>query len=55
MLGCQIPDSVVFPEYSCENPDMKDPLYSTKTGMYLEHIGLDNLLFAWGHDEYLYR
>jgi len=24
-------------------------------GIYKENCGLDNLKFAWGHDEYMYR
>lgn len=25
MVGCRIPDTVVFPEYNALNPDMHDP------------------------------
>lgn len=25
VVGCRIPDSVVFPEFNAHNPDMKDP------------------------------
>ena len=34
---------------------MHNPKYNTKYGMYEPHCGLDNLKFAWGHDEYMYR
>lgn len=56
MVGCAIPDNaVVFPEFNQLNPDMKNPLYNTACGMYEPHCGLEKLLFAWGHDEYMYR
>lgn len=56
VVGCDIPEeAVVFPEFNKLNPDMNDPRYSTKNGIYEEHCGLDNLMFAWGHDEYMYR
>ena len=56
VVGCAIPsDAVVFPEFNALNPDMKDPRYNTPNGMYEPRCGLDKLLFAWGHDEYMYR
>ncbi|CAI5707388.1 hypothetical protein KXD40_007673 [Peronospora effusa] len=55
VVGCKIPDSVVFPECNATNPDMSDPRYNTKYGMYEPHCGFTNLKFAWGHDEYLYQ
>jgi inositol oxygenase len=56
VVGCKIPDdAVVFPAFNKLNPDMINPLYSTTYGMYEPKCGLDNLCFAWGHDEYLYR
>jgi inositol oxygenase len=56
IVGCEIPDdAVVFPEFNKLNPDMNDSRYNTKNGIYEEHCGLDNLKFAWGHDEYMYR
>ena len=54
VLGCKIPDSVVFPEFNKLNPDMKDPRYNTETGVYKRGCGLKNLNIAWGHDEYAY-
>ena len=29
VLGCRIPDTVVFPEYNALNPDMEDARYNT--------------------------
>lgn len=56
VVGCRIPsDAVVFPEFNKLNPDMHDPRYNTKLGCYEPHCGLDKLMFAWGHDEYMYR
>lgn len=56
VVGCQIPDeAVVFPQFNSLNPDMHDDRYNTPNGMYEAHCGLDQLCFAWGHDEYVYR
>jgi len=56
VLGCKIPDNaVVFPEFNSLNPDMSDSRYNTEHGVYSHHCGLDRLMFAWGHDEYMYR
>mmetsp|Transcript_104 Transcript_104/g.120 ORF Transcript_104/g.120 Transcript_104/m.120 type:complete len:309 (+) Transcript_104:114-1040(+) len=56
VVGCQIPDdAVVFPEFNELNPDTHDCHYSTKNGIYNENCGLDELKFAWGHDEYMWR
>jgi len=55
VLGCEIPESVVFPQYNSLNPDTSDPRYNTKYGIYEPNCGLKNLKYAWGHDEYLYQ
>ena len=56
VVGCQIPfDAVVFPQFNKLNPDMADARYNTPYGIYKPHCGLDELMFAWGHDEYMYR
>lgn len=34
---------------------MKDSRYNSELGIYTEGCGLDNVRFAYGHDEYLYR
>jgi inositol oxygenase len=54
-VGCRIPDGVVYPEFNSLNPDMKDPVLSSELGIYEEGCGLENLIMAWGHDEYMYR
>jgi len=55
IVGCRIPDTVVFPEFNQLNQDMQNPAYNTEYGIYQPHCGLHNLTFAWGHDEYLYQ
>lgn len=56
VVGCKIPpEAVVFPEFNNLNPDEHDPRYNTEHGVYAPHCGLDELMFAWGHDEYMYR
>ena len=55
VVGCKIPDCTVFPEFNSLNPDMQDDRYNTELGMYQPYCGMDNLNFAYGHDEYLYR
>lgn len=37
-----------------ENADFNNPKYNTKTGIYSEGCGLENVLMSWGHDDYMY-
>jgi len=56
VVGCKLPDdAVILPELNSLNPDMSDPRYNTQCGIYEPHCGIDKLMFAWGHDEYMYR
>jgi len=55
VVGVPIPESAVFPEFNELNPDRDLPEFQGPTGMYEAHCGIENLLFAYGHDEYLYR
>lgn len=55
VVGCKIPDSVVHPQYNSLNKDSHDPRYNTELGMYSKGCGLDNVMFAYGHDEYIYQ
>lgn len=55
VVGCQIPDVTVFPEFNSLSPDAADSRYNTPLGMYSAHCGLHNLHFAYGHDEYMYQ
>jgi len=54
-LGCAFSDKVIFNQFFQENPDINHPVYSQKLGVYSEGVGLDNVTFSWGHDEYLYQ
>ena len=55
IVGCQLPEKIVFPEYNKENKDKDNPKYSTKLGIYSKNCGLENVKCSWGHDEYLYQ
>jgi len=56
VVGCAVGESVVLRDATFgDNPDVKDPRYNTRLGMYSEGCGLDALTLSWGHDEYLYR
>ena len=37
------------------NPDVNNPDYNTKLGVYEKGVGLDNLTVSFGHDEYLFQ
>ena len=55
LVGCKIPDSVVFPEFNKLNPDMYNPAYNTEHGIYTPGQGIMSAHFAFGHDEYMYQ
>jgi inositol oxygenase len=55
IVGCKIPDEIIFPEFNDLNPDMRDERYNTKYGIYKKKCGLENCLVSYGHDEYLYE
>lgn len=54
-VGCAFDDSIIYPGTFEGNIDSKDPIYSTKHGIYTPGCGLDNVMLSWGHDEYLYH
>jgi inositol oxygenase len=54
-IGCEFATSNVYNEFYDQNPDSINPSYNTKFGIYKEGIGLDNVHFSYGHDEYLYQ
>jgi inositol oxygenase len=54
IIGCELPENIVYPEFNKDNPDMLDERYNSKIGIYKENCGLDNVRCSWGHDEYLY-
>ncbi len=53
--GCAYSQKIVFPQFFAENPDSRDPRFRTRTGVYEENCGLDNVFLSWGHDEYIYN
>ncbi|KAL5531169.1 hypothetical protein ACEPAG_4045 [Sanghuangporus baumii] len=55
VVGCAFSDKNIYPETFANNPDSKDPVYSSEYGIYKPHCGLDNVMLSWGHDEYLYH
>uniref|UniRef100_A0A914VXD0 Inositol oxygenase n=1 Tax=Plectus sambesii TaxID=2011161 RepID=A0A914VXD0_9BILA len=55
-VGCDPAASIVYRDTSFDkNPDINDPRYSSKLGIYEEGCGLDKLMMTWGHDEYMYQ
>ena len=55
LVGCAMPDAVVFPEFNADSPDARVPERRTETGIYERGCGLDSTLCAFGHDEYMYQ
>ena len=55
VAGCRIPDCTILPDFNQLNPDMQDEKLSTELGVYNPHCGLENVKFAYGHDEYMYH
>lgn len=54
-VGCKFSKRIIYNEYFKNNIDSKNPLYSTKYGIYKPHCGLSNVMLSWGHDEYMYH
>lgn len=52
ILGCEIPESIVYPEFNNLN---LDHLKYDDYGIYEHECGLDNCIVSWGHDEFLYQ
>jgi inositol oxygenase len=56
IVGCPIPNTIVYPEFNLLNPDhVTFSTTNNKYGIYTQHCGLDKCLISWGHDEYLYK
>ena len=51
VVGCKFSEKIIYPETFENNPDLKDPMYSTEYGVYKPNCGLDNVMLSWGHDE----
>lgn len=54
-VGCKFDERNIFHDSFMNNPDSMDKRYCTKLGMYEPNCGLSNVLFAWGHDDYMYE
>ncbi len=55
-VGCGFDEKIIYGKKSfAANPDIDDPVYSTKEGIYTPGCGMDNVMLSWGHDEYLYH
>lgn len=54
-VGCAFDEKIIYPGSFSENPDINDPIYNKKYGIYTPGCGLDNIMLSWGHDEYLYH
>jgi inositol oxygenase len=55
-VGCAPSNDCVFGlESFKDNPDIKDPVYNSKYGIYEPNCGISNLVMSWGHDEYMYQ
>ena len=55
IVGCELPNSLVYSEFNKEHGDYNNKKYNTKFGIYEPHCGLNNVYCSWGHDEYLYQ
>jgi len=54
-VGCKFDEKNIFHKSFKFNPDSKNEKYNTECGMYKRECGLNNVLFAWGHDDYMYE
>jgi inositol oxygenase len=52
-VGCAYSKDIVFPEYFSANPDLHDPVFQTKYGIYTPNCGLDKVHMSFGHDGYI--
>lgn len=54
-VGCKFLKRIIFCDSFKKNPDILNPLYNLKYGIYSKHCGLDKVMLSWGHDEYMYH
>jgi inositol oxygenase len=55
VVGCAMPDALVFPEFNARSPDAAHAERTSEHGIYEPGCGLDATLTAFGHDEYMYE
>jgi len=53
-VGCAHSEKIVKHEFFQYNADAANSKYNTEYGIYSPNCGLENVLMAWGHDEYMY-
>ncbi|XP_015932981.1 inositol oxygenase 2-like [Arachis duranensis] len=53
-VGCAFDEANIHHKFFKENPDIKNPAYNTKDGIYTNGCGLENVMMSWGHDDYMY-
>lgn len=54
-VGCKYLKRIIYSDNFKNNPDLKNPLYNSKYGIYSKNCGLDKVMLSWGHDEYMYH
>lgn len=52
ILGCKIPDTIVYPEFNKLNIGHRK---NDELGIYRKNCGLNNCIISWGHDEFLFQ
>ena len=55
VMGCKTSKQSTFHEFRHLNPDKDNPRYNTTSGLYREHVGLENVLLSWTSGEYMYH
>ena len=53
VVGCALAPSCVFWELGKESKDWDHPVYSKHYGIYEPNTGMENLVYSFGHDEYM--
>eukprot|EP00980_Cylindrotheca_fusiformis_P001562 scaffold358_cov109-Cylindrotheca_fusiformis.AAC.1 len=53
ILGCKAPENATMSEFRCLNADEENEKYSSETGVYETHCGLENVLLLWIGSEYI--
>lgn len=54
-VGCKFSKKNIFYNAFNQNPDYSNPAYNSTLGIYYNNIGINNLLMAYGHDEYAFK
>ncbi len=54
-IGCRYSERIIRHEFLKLNPDWHNLDYQTVNGIYEPGCGLDQVVFSYGHDEYMYQ